>query len=153
MIMTPQKRILIVDDDEQVLDAFKQTLNLEGYVVDTVETGKDAIQKSNTNTYNLALIDIRLPDMQGTQLLTELHETTPKMRKIIVTGYPSQNNAIEAVNKNADAYLVKPILDMNTLLNTIKEQLRKQDEEQQYSEQKVAEFVESRVKEEENKQE
>ena len=151
--MTYEKRILIVDDDTQVLNGFKQTLELEGYLVDTAETGKEAIEKSNRNTYDLALIDIRLPDMAGTKLLTELHESVPKMRKIMVTGYPSQNNAIEAVNKNADAYIIKPILDTNTLLNLIKEQLRKQDEERRYSEEKVAEFVESRVKEEETEQE
>jgi two-component system response regulator HydG len=142
-----------VDDDKQVLNAFKQTLELEGYDVDTTETGREAIEKSNTNTYNLALIDIRLPDMQGTELLTTMRETTPKMRKMIVTGYPSQNNAIEAVNKDADAYLIKPILDVNVLLNLIKEQLKKQDEERKYDEKKVAEFIESRVTEEENKQE
>jgi DNA-binding NtrC family response regulator len=91
--------------------------------------------------------------MQGTKLLTELHETVPKMKKIIVTGYPSQDNAIEAVNKNADSYLIKPILDMNMFLNLIKEQLKKQDEERKYDEKKVAEFIESRVTEEETKQE
>jgi DNA-binding NtrC family response regulator len=151
--MNHEKRILVVDDDKQVLNAFKQTLELEGYIVDTAETGKEAIEKSKTDLYNLALIDIRLPDMQGTELLTTMRDTTPKMRKIIVTGYPSQNNAIEAVNKDADSYLIKPILDMNILLNLIKEQLKKQDEERKYDEKKVAEFVESRVTEEENKQE
>jgi DNA-binding NtrC family response regulator len=150
--MNQEKRILIVDDDTQVLNAFKQTLEHKGYQVDTAETGKEAIEKSNSNTYNLALIDIRLPDMQGTQLLTELHDTIPKMRKIIVTGYPSQNNAIDALNKAADGYLVKPVLDMNTLLNLIKEQLKKQDEERQYSEKKVAEYIDSRIRDEETKQ-
>jgi DNA-binding NtrC family response regulator len=151
--MIPEKRILVVDDDQIVRNNFKAILELEGYNVDTAETGREAIEKSRNSFYNLALIDIRLPDMQGTQLLTELHETTPRMRKIIVTGYPSQNNAIDAVNKAADAYIIKPILDMNTLLNTIKEQLHKQNEEQQYNQKKVAEFIESRAKEKENKQE
>jgi DNA-binding NtrC family response regulator len=151
--MIPEKRILVVDDDQIVRNNFKAILELEGYNVDTAETGKEAIEKSNAGFYNLALIDIRLPDMEGTKLLTELRETTPKMRKVIVTGYASQSNAIEAVNKGADAYIIKPILDMNTLLNTIKEQLHKQNEEQQYNQKKVAEFIESRVTEEENKQE
>jgi DNA-binding NtrC family response regulator len=118
--MENKKRILVIDDDEIVRSNFKAILELEGYNVDEAATGKEAIKKSTEAFYNLALIDIRLPDMAGTKLLTELHESVPKMKKIMVTGYPSQDNAIEAVNKNADSYLVKPILDMNTLLNTIK---------------------------------
>jgi DNA-binding NtrC family response regulator len=145
------KRILIVDDDKLVLDSFKQSLELEGYVVDTAETGREAIEKSKASFYNLALIDIRLPDMEGTELLTAMRDTTPKMRKLIVTGYPSLSNAVAAVNKDADGYIIKPIMDMNELLNVIKEQLKKQEEARQYSEKKVAEFIESRMKDEETK--
>ena len=64
----------------------------------------------------------------------------------MVTGYPSMQNAISAVNKNADAYLVKPV-DVEKLLDTVKEQLRLQEEEKKFSEQKVADFIESRFKE------
>jgi DNA-binding response OmpR family regulator len=69
-----------------------------------------------------------------------------RTRKIMVTGYPSTQNAIVALNKNADAYLIKPV-DIEKLLSTIKEQLKLQEEERIFSEQKVAEFIESRVKE------
>ena len=64
----------------------------------------------------------------------------------MVTGYPSMQNAISALNKNADAYLLKPV-DVEKLLNTVKQQLQAQDNERKFSEQKVAEFIESRVKE------
>jgi len=147
-----KKLILIVDDDRLILSGFKRSLELEGYVVDTAETGGEAIEKSKASSYNLALIDIRLPDMEGTELLTTMRDTTPKMRKIIVTGYPSLQNAVAAVNKNADGYLIKPVVDMKELLNMIKEQLRKQDEEREYGAKKVAEYVESRISEEEAKQ-
>ncbi|MEM3551201.1 MAG: response regulator, partial [Candidatus Bathyarchaeia archaeon] len=93
-----------------------------------------------------ALIDIRLPDMEGIELLTKIKDTVPRMRKIIVTGYPTLQNAIEAVNRGADAYILKPF-DVNKVLATIKEQLRKQEEERQYSQEKVAEFIETRVRE------
>lgn len=118
----------------------------EGYVVDAVKNGKEAIRKSETKFYNLALIDIRLPDMEGTKLLTAMKETTPKMVKIIITGYPSLQNAIEAVNKGADAYVVKP-LNMDSVLRAIKEHLKKQQEAKEYSQEKVTEFIETRVKE------
>ena len=139
-------RILVVDDDENIRKVLMRILEDEGYMVDTAKTGKEAVEKSRTKFYNLALIDIRLPDMEGVELLTKIRDTTPKMRKIIITGYPTLRNAIEAVNKGADAYIVKPF-DMDKALNVIKEQLKKQLEEKRYSQEKVAEFIETRVKE------
>jgi len=141
-----EKRILVVEDDHTISKSIREILELEGYIVDTADKGEEAVKKSETNIYNLALIDIRLPDMDGTKLLSMLKERTPKMAKIILTGYPSMESAIEAVNKGADGYLVKPI-DMDTLLSKVKEQLRRQEEEEKYSEDKVREFVERRIRE------
>jgi len=142
--MGERARILVVDDDETIRKVMSTILKEKGYIVDTAETGKEAIEKSNTNFYNLALIDMRLPDMEGTKLLTTLRETTPKMVKIIVTGYPSLQNAMEAVNKNADAYILKPV-NMEKVLATIKEHLEKQQQAKKYSEEKIAEFIEMRA--------
>ena len=122
--MKERARILVVDDDESVRSTFKVILEEHGYVVDTAENGREAIEKSHKNFYNAAFIDIRLPDMEGTQLLTEMKETTPKMVKIIVTGYPALQNAIEAVNKGADAYVLKPP-KMKDVLSMLKERLEK----------------------------
>jgi len=139
-------RILVVDDDESIRKTIKAILEEEGYIVDICENGKEAIEKSNIQFYNLALIDIRLPDMEGTKLLTSMKETTPPIVKIIVTGYPSLKNAVEAVNNGADAYVFKPVNGEN-LLRTIKHHLLKQQEAKKYSEQKVAEFIETRARE------
>ena len=144
--MDKTARILVVDDDESIRKVLTAILEEEGYVVDNVKDGKEAIEKSESKFYNLALIDIRLPDMEGTKLLTTLEETTPKMVKIIITGYPSLQNAVEAVNKGADAYILKPF-NMDDVLDTIKEQLKKQQEASKYSEEKVTEFIKTRVKE------
>jgi ActR/RegA family two-component response regulator len=84
--------------------------------------------------------------MEGMKLLTKMRDAMPKMRKIIITGYPSVQNAIEAVNKGADAYILKPF-DMDKVLATIREQLKKQKAEKKYSQEKVMEFIETRVKE------
>jgi len=139
-------RILIVDDDESIREVLTSILTDEGYIVDAVDTGEKAIKATHEKFYNLALIDIRLPDMEGTKLLTKLKDTIPKMRKIIITGYPTLQNAIEAVNFGADAYITKPI-NMEKALKIIHEQLQKQAEEKKYSEQKMVEFIETRVKE------
>ncbi|MCW3983334.1 MAG: response regulator [Candidatus Bathyarchaeota archaeon] len=144
--MDKNPRILVVDDDETIRTTMKAILQDEGYQVDLAATGKEAIQKTQEKPYNVALLDIRLPDMEGVELLKLLKDGVPRTRKIMVTGYPSMQNAISALNKNADAYLLKPV-DVEKLLATVKEQLQAQKEEQEFSEQRVAEFIESRVKE------
>ena len=144
--MGESARILVVDDDENIRKVLTTILEDEGYAVEQAETAQKAIEMTKRKVYNLALIDIRLPDMEGIELLTRMKDTTPKMRKIIITGYPTLQNAIEAVNRGADAYIMKPF-DMDKVLITIKEQLRKQREEQKYSQEKVAEFIETRVRE------
>jgi len=144
-------RILVIDDDESIRTVLTTILEEKGYTVETAETGKQGIQKSHEKFYNLALIDIRLPDMEGTNVLQNLKQTTPKMRKIIITGFPSLQNAVEALNKGADAYIMKPF-DMDKVLQTVEEQLKKQEEEKKYSQEKVTEFIETRVKELEQKQ-
>jgi YesN/AraC family two-component response regulator len=88
--------------------------------------------------------------MGGIELLTKMREPVPKMVKIIITGYPSQENAIEAVNRDADGYLVKPYTIEHLLLK-IKEQLQKQQEARKYSEEKVVEFIEARAEEHESR--
>lgn len=144
--MASAVRILVVDDDENVITPVEAILKNEGYAVDVAASGSEAIKKSKATAYNVALIDIRLPDMDGIELLTRMKDRVPKVRKIILTGYPSMQNAIGAVNKKADAYVVKPV-DLDKLLELIREQLKLQENEKKYSELKVAEFIEARVKE------
>ena len=144
--MTEPARILVIDDDESVRKVIAAALEDEGYIVDIAENGKQAIEKAQAKVYHLALIDIRLPDMEGTKLLSELKETTPKMVKIIVTGYPSMQNAIEAVKKGANDFVVKPF-KMESLLDIIKRRLKMQQEEREYSEERVKEYIETRVDE------
>jgi len=144
--VSEQARILVIDDDKSIRETLKAVLEEKGYIADTAENGESAIEKSKTKFYNLALIDIRLPDMDGVKLLASMKETVPKMAKIVVTGYPSLQNAIEAVNRGADGYVVKPF-NMDNVLNTIKEHLQKQREAKKYSEEKVKEFVETRAAE------
>ena len=144
-------RILVVDDDENVTATIQAILENEGYTVDVAANGTEAIKKSKNAVYNVALIDIKLPDMEGTELLTMMKDSVPKIRKIIVTGYPTMQNAIDAVNKKADAYLTKPV-EVDELLRIVREQLKLQEAEKKYSEEKVAEFIATRVEEISEKQ-
>jgi len=144
--MGNHERILVIDDDESIRNSLAAILRDEGYEVDVASNGREALQKSEETIYNLALIDIKLPDMEGIDILIRMKDTVPKVRKIMMTGFPSVQNAIEAVNRKADAYLVKPV-EVEKLLVTIREQLKLQENEKQYSEKKVAEFIETRVRE------
>jgi len=139
-------RILVVDDDETILDTLAMALELEGYFVDKAENGKEAIEKSYSNFYNLAIVDWRLPDIEGTTLLKEFKETTPRMVRIMLTGYPSMNNAISAVNNEASAFLVKPV-DFDLLLGKIDELLKKQEQAKVFTEDLVVNYIETRSKE------
>lgn len=137
--------ILIVDDDEDIRKTLRLILEGEGYDVDEARSGKEAIEKSKTRVYDLALLDIVLPDMQGTQLLKELGETTPKMIKIMVTGYPNLENAVESLNYGADAYLIKPV-NFEKLINVVEEKLARQRAEEVLTVEKIAAFVEAKTK-------
>jgi len=137
--------VLVVDDDAVIRKTLSQILKTEGYSVLTAETGKQAIAASKKRFFNVALIDVRLQDMEGTALIDKLKETEPRMIRIIVTGYPSMDSAIEAVNRNADGYILKPV-DVQELLAMVERQLKKQREDLEYSEGKVAQYIETRVK-------
>jgi DNA-binding NtrC family response regulator len=144
VLVEEKKSILVVDDDKAILKDAKGILQLEGYDVDVAETGFDAMEKSSTRYYNLVLLDIMLPDIQGTELLTKMHRTTPKMMKIMVTGFPSFDNAVEALNMGADAYLLKPV-ELEELLKVVKQKLYEQEEAEKMSEEQVADWINFRI--------
>jgi DNA-binding NtrC family response regulator len=101
---------LIVDDDQELRKVLASILENEGYVVETAENGKKAIHMCEKTPYDVALIDIELPDIKGTELLRILSEKQPKMVKIIITGHPSVENAAKSVNEKADGYAIKPFV-------------------------------------------
>lgn len=122
-----ENTILLIDDDKSILRMFTRILQKVGYSVETAETGKEAIEKATARSYNLALIDIKLPDMEGTDLLPKLEEIAPKMIKITITGFPSSDDRVKALNGGASSYLVKPI-QPEDLLKIIEENLKEQKE-------------------------
>jgi DNA-binding NtrC family response regulator len=134
-----------VEDDANIRETIETILQQKGYNTDTAKNGQEAIQKSKAKFFNLTLLDIKLPDMEGTKLLTTLHEDLPKMVKIMVTGYPSLENAVEALNLGADAYVIKPVKP-EKLLALIEEKLEKQSQAEKMTEGKVTEWIETRVR-------
>lgn len=115
--------ILVIDDDKSILRTFTRILQKSGYEIDVAETGKEAIEKSKNAHYDLALIDIRLPDMDGTDLLVKIQQTMRDAIKIMITGFPSLETGVKALDEGADAYLVKPVKP-EELLALIDEKLK-----------------------------
>lgn len=107
--MTETKTILVVDDDKSILRTFTRILQKNGYEIDVAETGMEAMEKADTQHYDLALVDIRLPDMDGTDLLTKMKKALQNTIKIMITGFPSLESGVKALDEGADAYLVKPV--------------------------------------------
>jgi DNA-binding response OmpR family regulator len=103
-----KKRILVVDDDANILRGFKGILEKEGYVVEAAETGKDALEKIEHEKFNVCLIDVRLPDMDGTEILRKMANDS-EIIKIIVTGFSSDEVGKKAADYGADDFLVKPV--------------------------------------------
>jgi DNA-binding NtrC family response regulator len=110
---------LIVDDNPEIRNTLTLILENEGYLVQTAENGKKAIHMCDKTSFDVALIDIELPDIKGTELLHILAEKLPKMVRIIITGHPSIENAAKAVNEKADGYIMKPF-NIPDLLGMIK---------------------------------
>jgi DNA-binding NtrC family response regulator len=107
--MEKKEKLLIIDDDKFILNVFSRILQKQGYTVDAAETAQEALEKLNNKNYDLALIDVKLPDMNGTNLISKLNSIDPNMIKIVITGFPSIEDATEVMDKGATAYLVKPV--------------------------------------------
>ncbi|MCL2477688.1 response regulator [Candidatus Bathycorpusculum sp.] len=122
-----KKTILVVDDDKSILRTFTRILQKSGYEIDTAETGQEAIEKTQTRSYDLALVDIRLPDIDGTDLLAKLKKPLQHTVKIMITGFPSLETGVKALDEGADAYLVKPVKPQELLI-LLEEKLKSREE-------------------------
>jgi len=122
------QNILVVDDDAEVRNTLSSILLKEGYLVETAENSEQALRASEKSRFDVALIDIKLPGMEGTELLHRLEEKQPHMVKIIITGFPTLENAMKTVNEGADGYILKPF-DIEKLLEMIKKHLTKKTAE------------------------
>ncbi len=138
------RRVLIVDDDRSLLKSLGEILRTEGYSVDAAETGTEALEKSRSQRYDVALLDIKLPDIEGTELLRLVDGKLPQTIKIVITGYPSTENAVKALNLKADGYIIKPV-NPRELLKTMEGKLREQSESENMTEEKVAKWIETRA--------
>ena len=117
--MTEKIRVLIVDDDVGILETLSDILEAEGYEVATAESGSKAIEQSKETPFDVALIDIVMPVMNGVQIFREIKKINPQIRAILMTGYAVNDLANEAFAEGAWKVLYKP-LDLKQLMELLR---------------------------------
>jgi CheY-like chemotaxis protein len=123
--MPEKTSVLIIDDDKNTLETLSDILQKKGHQTETAKTGKEAIAKAEKRFFNVALIDLKLPDMTGVEVLQVFGKMSPYTMNVMITGHATLQNAIESVNVGANAYIMKPI-NHETLDKILGECLKKQ---------------------------
>lgn len=118
------ERLLLVDDDPAILDICRRVLETEGFTVVQAKRGEDALAKLQAEPFDLLLTDIRLPGLDGLEMVRRLRESAPELPVVTMTGYSNMEMAIQALSFGVDGFLVKPFT-LDTLRLTITRALEK----------------------------
>jgi DNA-binding response OmpR family regulator len=137
--------VLIVDDDRGIREALFEILQLKGYKVSEAATGLEGIEQTKTQMFDIILIDIQLPDIEGTELLVHFQKATPEAIKIMITGNSTVENALEALNKGANSYFKKPF-NPQDLLETIENKLQERERRERITGKRLEEWVKLRLR-------
>lgn len=108
-----KEKILIVDDSPLVCEMFSKTLCTKGYETETVNDGESALKKLNSEGFQVMLLDLVLPGLNGMDVLRECRKNNHEICIIVVTSYGSEATAVEAIQEGADDYVVKDFMLMN----------------------------------------
>lgn len=103
--------VLLVEDEPMVAKGLKMVMDEEGFDVDLADTGLAALNKFRIKNFDLMVADLRLPDIDGMEVIEHLRESQPETKVVIITGYPSVATAVKAVKMGVSDYLRKPFTD------------------------------------------
>lgn len=106
--MSTQPKVLIVDDEERFRTTMCKLLTVRGLEAVTAGTGKEALEKLRQYPYDVVILDVRMPEMGGVQVLSEIKRIDPQAEVIIMTGYASVDSAKEIMKLGAYDYVLKP---------------------------------------------
>ena len=104
-------KVLIIDDEGVICDGCYLVLTEKGHTVDYCKTGKSGLIAIERGTYDVILLDMKLPDIDGMEVLKRIREKMPAPCVIVMTGYATMSNAIQAMKRGAADYLSKPFTD------------------------------------------
>jgi len=119
-VKNPKARILAVDDEEVILGSFRKILVLDGYSVDTVESGKEALGLIQKHHYDFVFTDLKMPEMDGVDVAKGVKHLRPDIDVIIITGYATVETAVECMKYGAMDYMQKPFTEDELLENVNK---------------------------------
>ncbi|HPO55000.1 MAG TPA: response regulator [Ignavibacteriaceae bacterium] len=122
--MDTKPKIIVIDDEDALRVGVKRILEMEGYDVDTAENGTEGIRKGIANDFDLAIIDLKMPDISGIEVLREFRQVRPNTICFIATAYASYETAIQATKLGADGYIPKPFTS-EELLSQLEAGLKK----------------------------
>ena len=111
-------KILIVDDDAGTRRTLSDIIKIQGHVPVAVATGQEALDSAQVSPPEIALVDLRLKDMSGLDVIAQLKEISPRTQCVIITGFGSRESAIQAVNTGVNGYIEKPC-DSDSLLGVV----------------------------------
>jgi excisionase family DNA binding protein len=112
------RRVLVADDEPAVCETLLSILAMTECDVEAVPDGLAAVERLRTCEYDLVITDLRMPGIDGIDVAREAKRLWPRIKVVIITGYPSQSSAIDAVNIGVDGYLTKPFHPMDVLMAT-----------------------------------
>jgi two-component system phosphate regulon sensor histidine kinase PhoR len=118
MTKPAKARILVVDDEVTVCKSIRQVLLQDEYEVEMANSGEEALTKEAERPYDVMIVDLMMPGLSGLDLLKMLKARNPKARVIMVTGYPTMKNTLQAMQLGAVDFLPKPFLP-TTLRNLV----------------------------------
>lgn len=113
-------QVLVIDDDASILGIVSEVLEDDGYKVSTAGSGEDAIELLRDNQYSLILSDIRLPGINGVEVLNHVKQEYPRTQVIMITSHASLDTSIDAIKHGAYDYLLKPFDDLSLISNAAK---------------------------------
>jgi DNA-binding NtrC family response regulator len=116
--MADKNRLLVVDDEEALRTVLSSELSSEGYDVEAASDGDEAITKVQKSNFDLVLLDIKMPKVDGFEVLKFIKKNSPKVKVIMLTGFADLKNAIESKKLGAEDFVSKPY-DLVDLLTTI----------------------------------
>ncbi len=114
-VENPRARILCVDDEPVILDSFRKILALDGYNVDTVETGQEALGLIQLHPYDFVFTDLKMPHMDGVEVTKSVKHLRPDIDLVIITGYATVETAVECMKYGAMDYVQKPFTESELL--------------------------------------
>ena len=125
------KKILVIDDEAIVRSSCERTLKPEGYDIKSVSSGKEGVELLEKESFSLVLLDLKMPDMDGVEVLNKIKATWPETKVVMITGYSTVDTAVQALRLGAFNFVEKPFTP-DMLISAVKEVFGESDDNSEH---------------------